>query len=385
MHVLVAPDKFKGSLTALKVAGGITAGLHSIVPGVEVVQLPVADGGDGTVDAAVAAGFNRVFVRAKGPTGRPVRTSYARRGDLAVIELASVCGLQRLPSGRKDPLRAGTFGLGEVVRAAVASGCRRVVLGIGGSASTDGGAGFLQALGARVLDARGSWVPRGGAALVRARSLDLTPLVTALRGVSFVVASDVSNPLCGPNGAAAIYGQQKGASADDLAVLDSALEHWASLVASATGTGHRDDPGAGAAGGVGFAALAAVGAQLRPGIEIVLELVGFADKLPGCRLVITGEGSLDEQTLAGKAPAGVAAAARRHHIPTVAVTGHNTLPLTALQRAGISQAYSLTDLEPDVARCIADAGNLLERTAAAVATDWLVDQPRAARMRHTSE
>jgi glycerate kinase len=148
---------------------------------------------------------------------------------------------------------------------------------------------------------------------------------------------------------------------------------------------HRDDPGAGAAGGVGFAALAAVGAQLRPGIEIVLELVGFADKLPGCRLVITGEGSLDEQTLAGKAPAGVAAAARRHHIPTVAVTGHNTLPLTALQRAGISQAYSLTDLEPDVAHCIDDAGNLLERTAAAVATDWLVDQSRAARMRHTSE
>jgi glycerate kinase len=384
-HVLVAPDKFKGSLTALKVAAGITAGLHSVLPGVKVVQLPVADGGDGTVDAAVAAGFKRVSVRATGPTGNPVHTSYARRGDLAVIELASICGLQRLPYGRKDPLRAGTFGLGEVVRAAAARGCRRVVLGIGGSASTDGGAGFLQALGARVLDARGSWVPRGGAALVGARSLDLTPLATALRGVSFVVASDVSNPLCGPNGAAAVYGPQKGASADDVALLDDALENWASLVASVTGADHRANPGAGAAGGVGFAALAAVGAQLRPGIEIVLELVGFADKLPGCRLVITGEGSLDEQTLAGKAPAGVAAATRSYQIPTVAVAGHNTLPLAALQRAGISQAYSLTDIEPDVARCIAEAGSLVERTAADVARDWLVDQPRAASMGHTPE
>jgi glycerate kinase len=379
MHVLVAPDKFKGSLTALQVAAGITAGLRSIVPGVEVVQLPVADGGDGTVDAAVAAGFDRVSVRATGPTGEPVNTSYARRGDQAVIEMASVCGLQRLPNGRKNPLRAGTFGLGEVVRAAVAGGCRRVVLGIGGSASTDGGAGFLQALGAQILDARGWVVPPGGAALVEARSLDLTPLTTALQGVDIVVASDVSNPLCGPNGAAAVYGPQKGASADDVAVLDSALKHWASLVGSATGTDHRADPGAGAAGGVGFAALAVVGAQLRPGIEIVLELVGFADRLVGCGLVITGEGSLDEQTLAGKAPAGVAAAARSYRIPTVVVTGHNTLPQAALQRAGISRAYSLTDHEPDVARCISDADSLLQLTAAAVARDWLRNEPVGAK------
>jgi glycerate kinase len=372
MKVLVAPDKFKGSLTAVEAAARITAGLHTISPATTAVNLPVADGGDGTVDAAVAAGFERVSVRATGPTGEPVRTSYARRGEQAVIEMASVCGLLQLPGGRKDPLRAGTFGLGEVVRAAVDAGCRQVVLGIGGSASTDGGAGFLQALGAQLFDADGSVVPPGGAALGRARSLDLTALARGLRGVDLVVASDVSNPLCGPNGAAEVYGPQKGASVDDVALLDSALESWASLVASATGTDHRATPGAGAAGGVGFAALAAAGAPLRPGIEIMLGLVGFAEKLAGCGLVITAEGCLDEQTLAGKAPAGVAAAARRHHIPTVAVTGHNTLTLTALQRAGISRAYSLTDLEPDLARCIADAGNLLERTAAAVATDWLV-------------
>jgi glycerate kinase len=376
MHVLVAPDKFKGSLTALEVAARITAGLHAVLPGLETVNLPVADGGDGTVDAAVAAGFDRVSVRATGPTGERVLTSYARRGDQAVIEMASVCGLQLLPGGVKEPSRAGTFGLGEVVRAAVTGGCRRVVLGIGGSASTDGGAGFLQALGAQVLDAHGSAVPPGGAALANARSVDLTALAAEVRGVEYVVASDVDNPLCGPNGAAAVYGPQKGASASDAAVLESALENWALLVARASGTDHRACPGAGAAGGVGFAALAALGAHLRPGIEIILELVRFADQLLGCRLVITGEGSLDEQTLAGKAPAGVAAAAHRHHIPTVAVTGHNTLPLTAMQRAGISQAYSLTDLEPDVARCITHAGTLLERAASAVAHDWLATDRR---------
>jgi glycerate kinase len=387
MKVLVAPDKFKGSLTAIEAAAHITAGLHAISPTTTVVALPVADGGDGTVDAAVAAGFERVSVRATGPTGKPVRACYARRGDQAVIELASVCGLLQLPNGRKDPLRAGTFGLGEVVRAAVTAGCRRVVLGIGGSASTDGGAGFLQALGAHVLNSDCLAVPPGGVGLTEATSLDLSAMAPELQGVDFVVASDVSNPLCGPNGAAAVYGPQKGASAGDVAMLDTALEGWASLVASATGIDHRAVAGAGAAGGMGFAALAATGAQLRPGIEIILDLVRFADRVVDCGLVITGEGSLDEQTLAGKAPVGVAAVARRYQVPTVAVTGHNTLPLAALQRAGITQAYSLTDLEPDVTRCIADAGKLLERAAASVATDWLVlvDQSRAGRRTQTSE
>ena len=330
--------------------------------------MPVADGGDGTVDAAVAAGFARVPVRASGPTGEPVDTSYARRDDVAVVELACVCGLLLLPGGRPDPLRATSFGLGQVVRAAVDAGCRRLVLGVGGSASTDGGAGFLRALGARLVDA-----PADGAALPLdgPYAVDLSGLDPALRGVEVVVASDVDNPLYGPNGAAAVYGPQKGATPDDVRRLDAALRRWGAALTAATGSDRTDTPGAGAAGGVGYAAVAALGADLRPGIDIMLDLVGFAERLPGCRLVITGEGALDTQTLAGKAPAGVAAVARAAGVPVVAVAGRNTLSSQALTGAGISAAYALTDLEPDVARCIADAGPLLERAAAAIARDHL--------------
>ena len=353
MHVLVAPDKFKGSLTAVEAAARVAAGLRSVRPGLEVRELPVADGGDGTLDAAVAAGLSRVPVRASGPTGEPVDTAYARRGDLAVVELACVCGLLLLPGGRLDPLGATSFGLGEVVRAAVAAGCRRVVLGIGGSASTDGGAGMLRGLGARIGDDYST--------------VDLTGLDPALRDVEFTVASDVDNPLYGPNGAAAVYGPQKGATPADVSTLDARLRRWGAAVTAATGVDRTGAPGAGAAGGVGFAAVAALGARLRPGIDIVLELIGFAGQLPGCGLVVTGEGALDEQTLAGKAPAGVAAAAQAAGVPVVAVAGRNTLPPEALDKAGIQAVYALTDIEPDVARCIADAGPLLQRLATLIA------------------
>ena len=366
MRVLVAPDKFKGSLTARQVAEHVAVGLRRAAPGVEVVTLPVADGGDGTVDAAVAARFARVAVRACGPTGEPVHTCYARRGDLAVIELAAVCGLLHLPGGRPDPLHATTVGLGQVARAALRAGCRRLVIGIGGSASTDGGAGLLQALGARIGSADGVLPAAGGAALARAVSLDLAGLDPALRTAAITVACDVANPLVGPLGAAAVYGPQKGASPQQVAALDGALRGWAELVTAATGVDHSGDPGAGAAGGVGFAAVAVLGARLRPGIELVLDLVGFADRLAGADLVVTGEGALDGQTLAGKAPAGVAAAARAAGVPTVAVAGRCTLSPAELAAAGISAAYPLTDLEPDVARCIRDAGPLLERAAALI-------------------
>lgn len=371
MHVLVAPDKFKGSLTAVEVAQRVTAGLRSVVPDVDVVELPVADGGDGTVDAAVAAGFDRVEITASGPTGEPVRTSYARRGDEAVVEMASVCGLVLLPGGRPAPLAASSYGLGEVVRAAAEAGAHRIVLGIGGSASTDGGAGFLQALGIRVDFRDGGPLARGGRALAGVDSIDLDALPARLQDVELVVASDVGNPLCGPDGAAAVYGPQKGATPAQVAELDTALARWADVVARATGADRRDLPGAGSAGGVGFAAVAALGATLRPGIDLVLELIGFAAQLAGSRLVVTGEGALDEQTLAGKAPAGVACAARAAGVPTVAVCGQNSLTAAVLAGAGIEAVYALTDIEPDVARCIAQAGPLLELLGASVAKNHL--------------
>jgi glycerate 2-kinase len=381
MRVVVAPDKFKGSLTAAQVAARVAAGLARAAPGAEVVQVPVADGGDGTLEAALSAGYRRVPVRAEGPTGEPVDTAYAERDGVAVVELADVSGLRRLPGGRPAARTASSFGTGQVLAAALDAGCRRVVLGIGGSACTDGGAGMVQALGGRARGAGDQEVGRGGAALAAVASLDLSGLHPALGGAEVVVASDVDNPLLGPNGAAAVYGPQKGASPAEVAELDAALARWADAVRRATGQDLAATPGAGAAGGVGFAALAVLGASLRPGIGLVLDLVGFPAALPGAGLVITGEGSIDAQTLHGKAPAGVAAAARAAGIPVVAVAGRSLLAPADLEAAGILAAYALTDLEPDPDRCMTDAGPLLERLAARVAHDWVTDDHEEATSR----
>jgi len=385
VHVIVAPDKFKGSLRASEVAAHVAAGLQAAVPGVEVVRIPVADGGDGTLDATAAAGYRLVSVRVSGPTGAPVDTGYAVRDETAVVELADACGLHRLPGGRLAPLAASSVGVGEVLRAVLDAGCPRVVLGVGGSASTDGGAGMLTALGARLLDADGAELPPGGGALPRLDRVDLTGLHPGLRRVEVLLASDVDNPLLGPSGAAAVYGPQKGASTADVELLEQGLTRWSYAVAAALGQptgphGHpaADLPGAGAAGGVGFAAMAVLGARMRPGIELFLELTRFAERLPGARLVVTGEGSLDAQTLHGKAPAGVAAAARAAGTPVVAVAGRSLLTPDELAAAGISAAYTLAEIEPNPARSMRMAGPLLEQVARRLAVDWLAGQPRSA-------
>jgi glycerate kinase len=317
MKIVVAPDKFKGSLPATEVAAAIAEGLRAGRPGAEVVTIPVADGGEGTVDAAVAAGFERVPVTAAGPAGDPVRAGYARRGEVAVVELACVCGLARLPGGRPAPLTASSFGAGEVLRAALEAGARRIVLGVGGSAGTDGGAGLLQALGARVLDTGG-----------------------------------------GPA---------------EVAVLAAGLRRWAAVMAAAVGTDRSRAPGAGAAGGVGFAALAVLGATRRPGIELVLDLAGFEAALDGADLVITGEGSLDAQSLAGKTPVGVARAAARRGVPVVAVAGRSSLTAAELAAAGIASAYPLSNLEPDLERCHAEAAGLLRQVGQMIARERLAE------------
>ena len=373
MKIVVAPDKFKGSLPATQVAAAIAVGLHAGLPGVEVVTIPVADGGEGTVDAAVAAGFERVPVTAAGPAGDPVRASYARRGEVAVVELAGVCGLARLPAGRPAPLTASSFGAGEVLRAVLEAGARRIVLGVGGSASTDGGAGLLQALGARVLDTSGEPVRPGGAGLRDVVTLDLTRLHRALYPADIILAADVDNPLTGPDGAAEVYGPQKGASPAEVALLDEGLRRWAAVVAAAVGRDWSRAPGAGAAGGVGFGALAVLGATRRPGIELVLDLAGFETALDGADLVITGEGSLDAQSLAGKTPVGVARAAARRGIGVIAVAGRSTLTEAELAAAGIAAVYALSDLEPDLERCRAEAARLLRRTGQMIARDRLAE------------
>ncbi|MFG3261526.1 MULTISPECIES: glycerate kinase [Streptomyces] len=372
-RVLVAADKFKGSLTAVEVAERVTAGLRRALPEVEVEALPVADGGDGTVAAAVAAGFERREVRVAGPLGQEVTAAFALRGDTAVVEMAEASGLQRLPAGVFAPLTASTYGSGELLRAALDAGVRTIVFGVGGSATTDGGAGMLSALGARFLDADGEPVGPGGGGLAGLATADLSGLDARLTSVELVLASDVDNPLTGPKGAPAVYGPQKGASPDDVAALDAALAHFAKVLETSVGpraAEYAAAHGAGAAGGIGYGALL-LGARFRAGIEVMLDVLGFAHALERAELVITGEGSLDEQTLHGKAPAGVAAAARAAGKEVVAVCGRLALPPEALGRAGIRRAYPLTDAEPDIAKCIAEAGPILERVAEQIGRDFL--------------
>ncbi|AHH97835.1 glycerate kinase [Kutzneria albida] len=353
MRVLLAPDKFKGSLTASAVADHLAAGLRRAAPGLDLRELPIADGGEGTVDAACAAGYHRVTATVTGPLGLPVRAALAVRGPTAVIELAQAAGL----SHGTAPLTATSYGVGELIRLALDRGCGRIVLGVGGSASTDGGAGMVHALGARLINARGP----GGAALRELTGVDLSGLDPRLRTTRFVLASDVDNPL---REAAPVYAPQKGATALEVSLLADGLRRWAEVLG-----GDPLAPGSGAAGGVGFAALTVLRAERRPGVQVLLDLLGFADAVRGAALVVTGEGALDEQSLHGKAPVGLARAARG--VPVVAVTGRCELSTAQLRGAGFAAAYALTDLEPDRSRCLSAPGPLLEIIAGRIVEDHL--------------
>lgn len=363
LRVVVSPDKFKGSLSAVEAAQAITDGLLRGCPGVEVVARPVADGGEGTVAAVVSAGYEPRTVTVSGPTGEPVTATFALNGESAVLELAEASGLRHLPGGGAAPLTASTFGTGEVIGAALDAGARKLVLGLGGSATTDGGAGMASALGARFLDATGAELPAGGGALVDLDRIDLDAWDPRLAETTVVLASDVDNPLVGPNGAAAVYGPQKGASPDDVLTLDAALRRYADVVERDFGVAIADVPGAGAAGGAGGGALAFLGARVESGIGLVLRVIGFADAILDADLVITGEGSLDAQSLSGKAPVGVALAARSAGVPVVALVGRLLVTPAQLEAVGIRSAHALVELEADVTRAQANAADLLARLA----------------------
>ncbi|HKU32039.1 MAG TPA: glycerate kinase [Arthrobacter sp.] len=376
MRVVIAPDKFKGSLSAPEVASRLASGLRSGFAaknpgeGFEATLIPVADGGEGTLEAAVGSGFTRRSATVTGPLGEPVTAEFAVRGGEAVIEMAAASGLAVLPGfgdgTAPNPATAQSAtsqGTGELIRAALDLGCRHIILGVGGSANTDGGAGVLQGLGAVLLDADGKELPGGGAALARLDRIDFSNYDVRLEATEFVLASDVDNPLLGRTGAAAIFGPQKGATADDVATLDAALARFVEVLAAEIGPEARDAasaPGAGAAGGVGYIAIAALHAARRPGIDVVLEFTELEERLAGADLVITGEGSLDEQSLLGKTPMGVARAAARTGTPVIAVCGRSTLSPEQLSKSGFESVHALTDVEANVAKCIAEAGPLLE-------------------------
>ncbi|AYF99284.1 glycerate kinase [Protaetiibacter intestinalis] len=376
MRVVIAPDKFKGSLWAPDVIRHLEIGLRAAAAEagypIDVIGVPVADGGEGTLDAAVAAGFERRTAVVTGPTGLPVTAAFAVRGDEAVIEMAAASGLHLLPDGILDPLGATSEGTGELIRAALDAGSRHITLAIGGSASTDGGTGVLRALGARFLDADESDIRPGGGALITLDKVDLSGLDARLGEAQIVLASDVDNPLLGPNGAATVFGPQKGASRFDISFLELALERYVNRLAAVIGpvaeTAARG-AGSGAAGGVGYAALVALHARRRPGVDIVLEFARLADLIVGADLVITGEGSLDEQSFAGKTPIGVARVAAHAGIPVIAVCGRTSLDNDALEYVGIQKAYSLTTLATTAADAITRAPELIEQTGRIIGQD----------------
>ena len=311
LTVLVAPDSFKGSLSSVEVAGAIAAGWGRARPSDEVRLSPLSDGGEGTLEAVLAAGGWQVMpASARDPLDRPVSCRFLRQGERGLVELAEASGLSRLAEGELSPLEASTFGTGLVLAAAIGLGVRDLVLGLGGSATTDGGSGLLRALGARFLDAAGEELPPGGGALARLETIDLEGLSPLLAEVRLTVASDVTNPLLGERGAAATYGPQKGARQEDVAALDTALTRYADRLEAATGRSVRELPGSGAAGGTTCGLLAIADRferlEVRPGVEVVMELTGFEEGLAAADLVLTGEGRVDRQTAYGKTALGVA-------------------------------------------------------------------------------
>ncbi|RBY95421.1 glycerate kinase [Blastococcus sp. TF02-8] len=367
--MVLAPDSFKGSLTAEAAAEAMAAGVRRVLPGADLLLRPVADGGEGTVAAALRSGWRARTATVGGPDGRPVRATFAVDGTKAVLELASAAGMTLLAA--PAPVTASTRGVGELLLAALDAGARQIVLGLGGSATTDGGAGMLQALGVRLLDGAGRDLGAGGGALAALARIDVDGLDPRLRESQVVVATDVDNPLTGPSGAAAVFGPQKGAGAEEVALLDAALARYASALARTTGAWVERRPGAGAAGGTAAGAMAVLGAVAVPGAGLVCNLVGLDDALAGADLVVTGEGALDEQTLRGKAPAEVAARAEDAGVPCVVLAGQVRLDAGLLPAVA---AHALTEVEPDLDRCLAKPAATLAELAARVVPPFVAQE-----------
>jgi glycerate kinase len=360
VRVLVAPDKFKGTLTAGQAAAAIATGWRRSRPGDDLDELPIADGGEGTLDAiATALGAERRSVTVAGPLGDPVRAEFAlfARGGRrsAVVEMAQASGLQLVGSKRRDPLRASTFGTGEVIAAACRAGAQEVIACIGGSATNDGGAGMAQALGVRLLDARGRDIGRGGAALLDLATIDLRGLDRAVAAARFVGTVDVDSPLTGPLGASAVYGPQKGASAEDIVLLDRALGHLAAIVSRDLGIDVRDVPGAGAAGGLGAGLVAFLGASLGPGADVVMKAVGFDARLAGAHIVATGEGRFDEQSLHGKAVGAVLERAERARVSAIVLCGEAGVRPRGVVVRSLAEAVGTTAAMEQPQRALEDA------------------------------
>jgi glycerate 2-kinase len=372
MRIVLAPDSFKESMTASQAVDAMRSGVSSVLPDADVVGVPMADGGEGTVDAAVDALHGRhVEVDVSDALGRMVtaRYGYVPLRQLAVIEMAAAAGLELIPRDQRDILRTSTFGVGELIASALDRGAEEFLIGLGGSATNDAGVGMLTALGARFLDADANPLEPGGAALQRLDRIDLSGLDPRLRDARFRVASDVTAPLLGPTGASAVFGPQKGATAADVQVLEAALSRLAAVTAATLGAAQPQRPGAGAAGGVGFALAEFLGAAIKPGVEVVAETVGLERALHGADWVFTGEGSVDAQTVMGKTPFGVAQLAKRAGARVVIFAGRVAADASVLLEHGVERLVAITAEGTPIEQALREGTESLTRATAEVCRD----------------
>jgi glycerate kinase len=363
MRILIAPDKFKGCLSALEVARAMERGIKKVDSSIETIICPMADGGEGTVETLVeATGGQIITLDVTGPLGEKVEAHYGILGDgkTAVIEMASASGLWLVPQEKRNPLLTTTYGTGELIKDALRREVEKILIGIGGSATNDGGMGAAQALGVKFYGEDGQELGLGGRELGRIAKMDPSGLDWRVKKVEVEVACDVENPLYGPRGAAYVYAPQKGATPEMVDFLDRGLAHYARKIKEYLGKEIKDVPGSGAAGGLGGGLLAFLDARLRPGVEIVKDVVGFREKLKGVQLLVTGEGALDEQTLSGKTPIGVAREAREAHIPTIAFAGSVTQKTQLLRDAGLEAVFSIAKGPVSLEESIGKAASLLE-------------------------
>ncbi|MGK9174009.1 glycerate kinase [Yokenella regensburgei] len=377
MKIVIAPDSYKESLSALEVATAIESGFREIFPTADYVKLPVADGGEGTVEAMVAATRGRIVsVAVKGPLGEPVDGFYGLSGDetSAFIEMAAASGLELVPPANRDPLITTSWGTGELIRHALDAGVKHIIIGIGGSATNDGGAGMVQALGAKLLDEQGQQIGPGGAALETLVSIDVRGLDKRLADCRIEVACDVTNPLTGKEGASAIFGPQKGATPKMIARLDQALGHYAKLIARDLDQDVLNLAGGGAAGGMGAALYAFCGAELRRGIEIVTEALSLDAHVADADLVITGEGRIDSQTINGKVPVGVAKVAKRYNIPVIGIAGSLTADVGVVHDHGIDAVFSVIYKICSLDDALASAGENVRMAARNIAAVLKIGQ-----------
>ena len=379
MRVMIAPDKFKGSLTALEAAAAMARGVTRAAPQASIDQVPVADGGEGTAQALVAAtGGSFREAQVTGPLGEPIIACFGLLGDgrTAVLEMAAASGLVLVPPAKRNPLVTTTRGTGELLLAAIAAGARRVVIGIGGSATNDGGAGFGQAIGFRQLDDQDRDLDAGGGDLGRLARIERSARLGALDGVEIAVACDVTNTLCGPHGASAVYGPQKGAAPEMVERLDQNLAHFAAIVERDLGVAIKDLPGSGAAGGLGGGLVAFAGGKLEPGVELIIDAVKLAQRLENTDLCLTGEGTIDAQSAFGKTAVGVARLARSLHCPTLALAGSIGPGAQAVLDHGIDAYFSICPGPLSLEQAIDQAGLLLEQAAEQAVRGFLAGQHR---------